>query len=71
MNSSFEQQVENRVTEGGASSALFFYSKCNKFIVKSCTISEMEQIRANAHLLRDHFQNHPKSFITKVILSYH
>ena len=42
---SFEQRVENRVTHGGASNALFFFSACNRFIAKSCTAEEMMCIR--------------------------
>ncbi len=58
------------MTEGGASNALFFYSKCNRFIVKSCTASEMKQIRGKARLLRDHFQASPNSFLTKVTRNF-
>jgi hypothetical protein len=67
----FEKDIVSQVTQGGASNAIFFYSngtghKNGAFIVKSCSYAEMEQIKSKAESLRDHFQQHPDSLITKV-----
>jgi hypothetical protein len=63
---SFEKRIQNRVTEGGASNALFFYSQCNRFIAKSCTAQEMMQVRENATALRNYFVENKQTYITKV-----
>lgn len=63
---SFEKRIQNRVTEGGASNALFFYSQCNRFIAKSCTAEEMKQVRENVTALRNYFVKNKHTYITKV-----
>jgi hypothetical protein len=64
--SAFKENIVSRVTEGGASNAIFFYSEDRTFIVKSCSYEEMKQIRANAESLGNHFNQHRDSLITKV-----
>jgi hypothetical protein len=60
------------VSESGASGAIFFFSKDNQFIAKSCTQEEMEHLKAVAPKLRDYFQQNPHTLITQVaFLSSH
>lgn len=70
-NSAFDRDIQSKVTEGGASNALFFYSRCGRFIAKSCTISEMSHIRQVAPQLADYFRQQRNTLITKVILLFY
>eukprot|EP00602_Paraphysomonas_sp_CaronLab_P007183 CAMPEP_0185034010 /NCGR_PEP_ID=MMETSP1103-20130426/23489_1 /TAXON_ID=36769 /ORGANISM="Paraphysomonas bandaiensis, Strain Caron Lab Isolate" /LENGTH=611 /DNA_ID=CAMNT_0027570487 /DNA_START=831 /DNA_END=2666 /DNA_ORIENTATION=- len=67
---SFEKQIVNRVTEGGASNALFFYSQCGRFMAKSCNAEEMQHIRTHAYRLMGYLANNKESFITKIYGAY-
>ncbi len=58
--------IKERLTEGGASGAFFFFTKDEKFIAKSCTTEEFLHIRRTAPKLADYFEQHSHSFITKV-----
>lgn len=62
----FEKDIQSKVTEGGASNALFFYSQCGRFIAKSCTTAEMLHIRKVAPTLNEYFRNQKNTLITKV-----
>ncbi len=68
--SAFDQDIQSRVTEGGASNALFFYSRCGRFIAKSCTTEEMSHIRKIAPLLEEYFKTQRETLITKVRLHF-
>jgi len=46
--------LELKVNEGGASQAFFFFSSDKRFIVKSCTLSEMTLLRNMAMEYAEH-----------------
>lgn len=58
--------IKERLTEGGASGAFFFFTKDEKFIAKSCTLDEIAHIRRSSLMLAKYFHENPESFITKV-----
>jgi hypothetical protein len=64
--SSFKRTIKERLTEGGASGAFFFFTKDEKFIAKSCTLEEIAHIRRSSLILADYFQENPESFLTRV-----
>jgi hypothetical protein len=64
--SSFMKTIKERLTEGGASGAFFFFTKDEKFIAKSCTLDEIAHIRRSSLMLSKYFQENPESFITRV-----
>jgi hypothetical protein len=66
--SSFKKTIKERLTEGGASGAFFFFTKDEKFIAKSCTLEEIAHIRRSSLMLANYFQENPESFITRVPL---
>lgn len=57
------------VSESGASGAIFFFSKDNQFIAKSCTQEEIEHLKTVAPKLRDYFKDNPNTLITQVASS--
>ncbi len=66
----FKTTIKERVTQGGASGAFFFFSKDEVFLAKSCTRTEFEVLVDNAEKFSDYFES-PKgkhSFINKVYL---
>lgn len=63
---SFMKTIKERLTEGGASGAFFFFTKDEKFIAKSCTLDEIAHIRRSSLMLSKYFQENPESFITRV-----
>lgn len=63
---SFMATIKERLTEGGASGAFFFFTKDETFIAKSCTVEEFIHIRKSASILANYFEENPHSFITKV-----
>ena len=62
----FSTTVKERLTEGGASGAFFFFSKDEKFIAKSCTLAELETLRDNAKSFADYLTSNKYSYISKV-----
>jgi hypothetical protein len=62
----FLTTIKERLTEGGASGAFFFFSKSESFIAKSCKRSELNQLRSMAKDYCDHMNTFPHSYITKV-----
>lgn len=58
--------IKERLTEGGASGAFFFFTKDERFIAKSCTTDEIAHIRRSAVLMAHYLEENPYSFITKV-----
>lgn len=58
--------IKERLTEGGASGAFFFFTKDERFIAKSCTTDEIAHIRRSAVLMAKYLEENPFSFITKV-----
>eukprot|EP00602_Paraphysomonas_sp_CaronLab_P002811 CAMPEP_0185026992 /NCGR_PEP_ID=MMETSP1103-20130426/11740_1 /TAXON_ID=36769 /ORGANISM="Paraphysomonas bandaiensis, Strain Caron Lab Isolate" /LENGTH=1008 /DNA_ID=CAMNT_0027560801 /DNA_START=160 /DNA_END=3186 /DNA_ORIENTATION=- len=67
---SFMKTIKERLTEGGASGAFFFFTKDEKFISKSCTLDEIAHIRRSSLMLSRYFQENPDSFITKIYGAY-
>ena len=64
--SSFMKTIKERLTEGGASGAFFFFTKDEKFIAKSCTFDEINHIRQSSFMLSKYFEENPESFITRL-----
>jgi hypothetical protein len=56
------------VSESGASGAIFFFSRDNQFIAKSCTAEELTHLRESALALKDYFQANPHTLITQASL---
>jgi len=50
--------LELKVNEGGASQAFFFFSADKRFIVKSCTLSEMTLLRNMAMEYAEHLSRY-------------
>jgi hypothetical protein len=67
---SFMKTIKERLTEGGASGAFFFFTKDEKFIAKSCTLDEIAHIRRSSLMLSKYFQDNPESFITRVSVPF-
>eukprot|EP00599_Poterioochromonas_sp_BG-1_P003773 CAMPEP_0173153928 /NCGR_PEP_ID=MMETSP1105-20130129/13163_1 /TAXON_ID=2985 /ORGANISM="Ochromonas sp., Strain BG-1" /LENGTH=797 /DNA_ID=CAMNT_0014069979 /DNA_START=811 /DNA_END=3207 /DNA_ORIENTATION=+ len=66
----FSNTIKERLTQGGASGAFFFFSKGEKFIAKSCTTEEMDTLKTNAKAYADYMVNHPNSYISKIFGVY-
>lgn len=67
---SFMKTIKERLTEGGASGAFFFFTKDERFIAKSCTTDEIAHIRRSAHQMEKYLSENPASFITKIYGAY-
>lgn len=68
--SAFSTTIKERLTEGGASGAFFFFSKGENFIAKSCTEEEVNVLRNNALLYADFIIANPDSYISKILGVY-
>jgi len=68
--SSFKTTIKERLTEGGASGAFFFFSMGEKFLAKSCTETEMEMLVENAAKYASFLGANPNSFITRIYGAY-
>ena len=64
--SAFEHTIKERVAEGGASGAFFFYSQGERFVAKSCTAEELNNLLGNASNYTEHVTNHPNCIINNV-----
>ena len=64
----FKTTIKERLTEGGASGAFFFFSMGEKFIAKSCNAQEMELLVENAQGYANYLGANPDSFITRVCI---
>lgn len=64
----FRTTIKERVTQGGASGAFFFFSRDEKFIAKSCTEEELGTLTKNAKAYADYFESERGkcSYISKV-----
>lgn len=64
----FRTTIKERVTQGGASGAFFFFSRDEKFISKSCTHAELSVLTANAKAYADYLESQrgKGSYISKV-----
>ena len=63
---SFEATLKERVTQGGASGAFFFFSKNETLIAKSCSLEELTSLRTYAKKYADYMEENPESYIGKV-----
>jgi 1-phosphatidylinositol-4-phosphate 5-kinase len=68
--SSFSTTIKERLTEGGASGAFFFYSKDEKLIAKSCSEEEFEVLGFMAPSYADYMLRNKKSYIGKIFGAY-
>ena len=66
----FLERVKERLTQGGASGAFFFFSKDEFLIAKSCTEEEAEVLVNNAEKYADYMTSHRDSYISKVYGCY-
>jgi hypothetical protein len=66
----FRTTIKERVTQGGASGAFFFFSRDEKFIAKSCTSEEFAVLTLNAKPYADYLESQRgrRSYISKVRL---
>ena len=66
----FRTRIKERLTEGGASGAFFFFSKDEIFIAKSCTEEEVEGLKYHASEYADYLCSHKNSYISKIYGAY-
>ena len=66
----FQTTIKERVTQGGASGAFFFFSRDELFIAKSCTEEELDTLTKNAKHYADYVcsEKGRKTIISKVWL---
>lgn len=62
----FSETVKERLQDGGASGAFFFFSKGERFIAKSCSEAELLNIRRNIYTYANYFELNPMSCIARV-----
>lgn len=62
----FSETVKERLQDGGASGAFFFFSKGERFMAKSCSEAELINIRRNIHTYADYFEKNPMSCIARI-----
>ncbi len=62
----FTRTIKERVNEGGASNAFFFYSDGEKFLAKSCSVVEIDVLRRNARKYVEYMCDNRDSLITKI-----
>jgi len=66
----FLETVKERVTQGGASGALFFFSKGEICIAKSVSRGDMQALRDDALKYRDYIEANPSSYIARIFGAY-
>ena len=59
----FATTIKERLTQGGASGAFFFFSKGEKFIAKSCSSSELDTLKHNAEAYANYMEVNKDSYI--------
>ena len=69
-NEEFSKTMKERLIEGGASGAFFFFSKGQAYIAKSCTSEELLNLKINAKEYAQHMEDNPGSFITRIFGVY-
>jgi hypothetical protein len=62
----FKHTVKERLTEGGASGAFFFYSQGEKFVAKSLKRTDIDNLLGCVEAYTTHLLNNKNSLITKV-----
>lgn len=68
--SAFSTTIKERLTEGGASGAFFFFSKGENYIAKSCTSEELTTLAVNAQEYANFLIANPGSYISKILGVY-
>eukprot|EP00606_Chrysophyceae_sp_TOSAG23-5_P000707 GSChrysophyteH2.ASY1.ANO1.47.1 assembled CDS len=66
----FLERVKERLTQGGASGAFFFFSKDEYLIAKSCTEEDVSVLIENAPKYADYMTMNKESYISKVYGCY-
>jgi len=66
----FLERVKERLTQGGASGAFFFFSKDECLIAKSCTEEDVDVLVANAENYADYMTASKGSYISKIYGCY-
>ena len=66
----FLERVKERLTQGGASGAFFFFSKDEFLIAKSCTPEDISVLVENAKSYADYMTSNEGSYISKVYGAY-
>eukprot|EP01035_Chromulina_nebulosa_P021947 gene21947-28415_t len=66
----FSMTIKERLTEGGASGAFFFFSKDEMFIAKSCTQEELETLKSNAQKYSAYMCANKNSYISRIYGAY-
>ena len=64
--SAFSTTIKERLTDGGASGAFFFFSKGEKLIAKSCNADDFEALVSIAVSYADYVEANRKTYISKV-----
>ncbi|RYH23422.1 hypothetical protein EON65_17835 [archaeon] len=65
--SSFSATIKERLTEGGASGAFFFFSKGETYVAKSCAEEEVNVLRSIVGVYADFIVSNPKSYVCKIL----
>jgi hypothetical protein len=68
--SSFSTTIKERLTQGGASGAFFFFSQGEQLIAKSCTEEDIETIKDTAARYADYIEKNRDTFVTKIFGAY-
>ena len=63
---SFSETFKEKITEGGASGAFFFYSGDSRFISKSCTESEFQKLISIIGPYHKHVMAHPSTLLIRI-----
>lgn len=66
----FATTIKERLTQGGASGAFFFFSKGEKFIAKSCSGAELDTLTNNAVAYADYMESNKDSYISRIYGAY-
>lgn len=66
----FLERVKERLTQGGASGAFFFFSKDECLIAKSCTEEDVQVLVENAKQYADYMTTNKGSYISKIYGCY-
>jgi len=66
----FLERVKERLTQGGASGAFFFFSKDECLIAKSCTEEDVEVLVQNAAKYAEYMTTNKGSYISKIYGCY-
>mmetsp|Transcript_1142 Transcript_1142/g.998 ORF Transcript_1142/g.998 Transcript_1142/m.998 type:complete len:1070 (-) Transcript_1142:43-3252(-) len=66
----FKTTIKERLNDGGASGAFFFFSKDEVFLAKSCNESELDCLRSSARSFASYLESNNDSFICRIYGAY-